>query len=181
MYTWNVHYITYKAQLSSKSRHTEAVFHLNNRLNKRNLNTFNRIFISNTPVLALKISKRGMGVYFGTPCYGHGYTLNCLFVYLGIPGTRPLFMRKHTRFQEFSSGGGGGGVPGQSDKKSSDNVFFLVLSLFYRSQMVNLKEIYHFSRFQKGSNILQGRGVQLFPGGGGGVQLRIPYRNPYNL
>ena len=28
------------------------------------------------------------------------------------------------------------GGPGQSDKKSSDNFFFLVLSLFYRSQMV---------------------------------------------
>ena len=72
------------------------------------------------------------------------------------------------------------GGPGQSDtKKSSDNVFFffLVLSLIYRSQMVNFKEIYHFSRFQRGSNIFQG-GVQLFPGG---VQLLIPYRNPYNL
>ena len=48
-----------------------------------------------------------------------------------------------------------GGGPGQSDKKSSDNVFFvyfLVLSLFYRSQMVNFKEIYHFSRFQRGSD-----------------------------
>ena len=33
--------------------------------------------------------------------------------------------------------------------------------------MVNFKEIYHFSRFQRGSNIFQG-GVQLFPGGGGG-------------
>ena len=32
--------------------------------------------------------------------------------------------------------------------------------------MVNFKEIYHFSRFQKGSNIFQG--VQLFPRGGGG-------------
>ena len=71
------------------------------------------------------------------------------------------------RIQEFSSGGGGGGGGlGQSDKKSSDNVFFFfffffffVLSLFYRSQMVNFKENYHFSRFQ---------GVQLFPGGGGG-------------
>ena len=30
----------------------------------------------------------------------------------------------HARIQEFSSGGGGGGGgPGQSDKKSSDNVF----------------------------------------------------------
>ena len=76
--------------------------------------------------------------------------------------------------RNFSQGG-----PGQSDQKSSDNVFFcfffspqlilqksngqfqrnlsfLVLSLFYRSQMVNFKEIYHFSRFQRGSNIFQG-------------------------
>ena len=43
--------------------------------------------------------------------------------------------------------------------------FFLVLSLFYRSQMVKFKENYHFSRFQRGSNIFQGGGVQLFPGG----------------
>ena len=60
-----------------------------------------------------------------------------------------------------------GGGPGHSDKKSSDVLFFLlffflVLSLFYRSQMVNFKEIYHFSRFQRGSNIFQG---------GGGEQL----------
>ena len=71
----------------------------------------------------------------------------------------------------------GGGGPGQSDKKSSDNVFFFffsVLSLFYRSQMVNFKENYQFSRFQ-GSNFFQGGG------GGGGVQLLITYRNPYNL
>ena len=67
------------------------------------------------------------------------------------------------------------GGPGQSDKKSYDNVLvffvlFLVLSLFYRSQMVNFKEIYDFSRFQRGSNFFQE-----------GVQLLIPYRNPYNL
>ena len=42
----------------------------------------------------------------------------------------------HARIQDFSTeggggGGGGGGGPGQSDKKSPDNVFFLVLSLFY--------------------------------------------------
>ena len=33
----------------------------------------------------------------------------------------------HARIQDFSSGGGGGGGgggPGQSDKKSPDNVFF---------------------------------------------------------
>ena len=57
-----------------------------------------------------------------------------------------LTIGKHgtdARIQEFSSGEGEG--PGQSDKKSSDNDF-LVLSLFYISQMVNFKEIYRFSR-----------------------------------
>ena len=79
------------------------------------------------------------------------------------------------RIQEFSSVGGGGGGPGQSDKKALTTIF-LVLSLFYRSQMVNFKEIYRFSRLQMGSNFFQG--VQLFPGG---VQLIIPYGNPFNL
>ena len=32
--------------------------------------------------------------------------------------------------------------------------------------MVNFKETFHFSRFERGFNIFQG--VQLFPGGGGG-------------
>ena len=68
-----------------------------------------------------------------------------------------------------------GGGPGQPGKKALTTIF-LVLSLFYRSQMVNFKEIYRFSRLQMGSNFFQG--VQLFPGG---VQLLIPYRNPYNL
>ena len=70
----------------------------------------------------------------------------------------------------FVRGGGGGVVQVSLTKRSSDNLtcFFLVLSLFYRSQMVNFKEIYHFSRSQRGSNIFQGEGVQLFPGGGGG-------------
>ena len=60
------------------------------------------------------------------------------------------------------------GGPGQSDKKEAlITFFFLVLSLFNRSQMVNFKEIYHFSWFQRGSSIFQGGGgVQLFPGGG---------------
>ena len=75
------------------------------------------------------------------------------------------------------------GGPGQSDKKKLCPFFFffLVLSLFYRNQIINFIEIYHFSRFQRGSNIFQGGGgggVQLFPGG---VQLFIPYRNTYNL
>ena len=38
--------------------------------------------------------------------------------------------------------------------------------------MVNFKEIYHFSRFQRGSNIIRGGGgFQLFPGGS---RLLIP-------
>ena len=72
----------------------------------------------------------------------------------------------------------------QADKKSSNNGFFgvfLVLSLFYRSQMVNFKEIYHFSRFQMGSNIFQ-RGSNIFQGGptfsrgggGGGSNCLFP-------
>ena len=71
---------------------------------------------------------------------------------------------------------GGGGLVNLTKKLT----FFKVLSLFYRSQMVILKENYHFSKSQMGSNIFQvgGGGGQLFPGGGGGVQLLIPYRNP---
>ena len=76
---------------------------------------------------------------------------------------------------------GGGGVQVSLTKKALTTFFFfLVLSLFYRSQMVNFKEIYHFSRFQRGSNIFQGGGESNFFQGGG-VQLLIPYRNPYNL
>ena len=80
-------------------------------------------------------------------------------------------------------GGGGGGGPRQSDKKSSDSVvclffaFFLVLGLVYRSQMVNFKEKYHFSRFRSGSKFFQGGPTF----SRGGVQLLIPYRNPNNL
>ena len=81
-----------------------------------------------------------------------------------------LTVDKHdtdARIQEFSSGGGGKG-PGQSDKKALTTIF-LVLSLFYRSQMVNFKEIYRFSRLQMGSNFFarsnffQGVSNCLFP------------------
>ena len=66
---WHSYGRTYKAQLSSKSMRTEAVFHLNSRLNaplylKRHLNTFIRIFTRNTSVIALKISKKGGGRVF---------------------------------------------------------------------------------------------------------------------
>ena len=67
-------------------------------------------------------------------------------------------VQAHARIQEFSSGGGGG--PGQSDKKAlTFFVVFLVLSLFYRSQVANSKENYYFK-------VPEGGG-QLFPGGRG--------------
>ena len=61
------------------------------------------------------------------------------------------------------------GGPGQSDKKALMFFFFflfffLVLSLLYRNQIVNFKEIYHFLRFQRGSNIFQW-GSNFFQGG----------------
>ena len=99
-------------------------------------------------------------------------------------------MRGSRNFRQVGGGGGGGGggrVNINLPKKALTTlfvcfyVFFLVLSLFYRSQMVNFKEKCNFSRFQRGgSNFFQrGGGVQLFPGGG--VQLPIPYRDLYNL
>ena len=66
------------------------------------------------------------------------------------------------------------GGPGQSDKKKSSDNVFLVLILFYRSQMVNFKEIYHFSRFQRGFNIFQGGGGSNFFQGGGGSNCIFP-------
>ena len=54
----------------------------------------------------------------------------------------------------FVGGGGGGGVHVNLTKKALTTLlhffsFFLVLSLFYRIQIVNLKEKYHFSRFRR--------------------------------
>ena len=69
-------------------------------------------------------------------------------------------------FVEGGGGGGGGGGSTSIQQKSFDNVFFsLVLSLFYRSQMVNFKENYDFSRIRRGSNLFQ-VGAHLFQGGG---------------
>ena len=56
---------------------------------------------------------------------------------------------------EGVGGAGWGEGPGQSDKKALTTIF-LVLSLFYRRQMVNFKEIYRFSRLQMGSNFFRG-------------------------
>ena len=52
--------------------------------------------------------------------------------------------------RNFRQGGPGPGI--------SDNVFFLVLSLFYRSQMVNFKENYHFQGSRGGPTISRGGG-----------------------
>ena len=69
-----------------------------------------------------------------------------------------LTVGKHgtdARIQEFSSGGGGGGGS-RSVWQKALTMTFLILSLLYRSQMVNFKEIYRFSRLQMGSNFFQG-------------------------
>ena len=79
---------------------------------------------------------------------------------------------------------GEGGGPGPSVIKISDSVFFLI-NLFYRMPIFYFKENYTFILFQgsRGApTFFPGGGVQLFLRGGGmGVQLLIPYRNPYNL
>ena len=81
---------------------------------------------------------------------------------------------------KFRQGGGGG--PGQSDKKSSDNVF-LVLSLFLRKSNGQFQRNLSFFKVTEGvQHFPGGGGVQHFPGGGSNLfQLLIPYRNPYNL
>ena len=87
-----------------------------------------------------------------------------LFEHHAIPCT-PCFPCADPGF--FVRGGGG---PGQSDKKSPDNVFFSPQLILLKSNGT------HFSRFQRGSNIFQG-----VPTLSKGVQLLIPYRNPYNV
>ena len=76
----------------------------------------------------------------------------------------------HARIQKFSSGG----VQVSLTKKALPTFFFfLVLSLFYRNQIVNFKEIYQFLRFQRGYNIFQG-GSNFFQWGGGGSNCIFP-------
>ena len=105
------------------------------------------------------------------------FRFSCL-VSLGLG----LFIAKalqwgHARIQQFSWGGGGEGDQVSLTKKAlTTYCFFLVLSLFYRSQMVNFKEIYHFSRYQRGSNIFQGggRGPTFSRGRGEGSNCLLP-------
>ena len=74
----------------------------------------------------------------------------------------------HSQIQGFLSGDGGGGSRPDGQKNSLDNVFILVLNLFYSLQsgssgfitektllFQDLEGVYHFP----------GGGVQLFPGG----------------
>ena len=83
--------------------------------------------------------------------------------------------------RNFCQGGGGGGVQVSLTKKALATFFFLVLSLFYSSQING--------PFQRNLSFFKvPEWVQHFPGGGGsnifqggGVQLLIPYRKPYNL
>ena len=94
-----------------------------------------------------------------------------------------LYIKIHARIQEFSSGG----VQVSLTKKTLDVFFFFffftVLSLFLQKSKGQLQRNLSFFKvsegvqhFPGGSNFFQGLG-----GGGGGVQLLIPYRNPYNL
>ena len=61
-----------------------------------------------------------------------GCTCLSLHCYLNTMLSR-VHLAFHARIQDFcqGGGGGGGGGAGQSDKKSPDNVVFLVLGLFY--------------------------------------------------
>ena len=86
----------------------------------------------------------------------------------------------HARIQEFSSGGGG---PVQSDKKALTTFFFLCPQLILQKSNGQFQRNLSFFKVPEGFNIFRGGGggggVQLFPGGG--VQLLISYRNPYNV
>ena len=81
----------------------------------------------------------------------------------------------------FSSGG-----PGQSDKKSSDNVFWVFFFLFFWSSAYFTEVKWLIKNKNKKTIIFQGsRGGPTFSRWGGnfsrGVQLLIPYRNAYNF
>ena len=82
----------------------------------------------------------------------------------------------HARIQEFSSGGG----PGQSDKKALATFFFESSAYFTEVKWLNSKKTIIFQGSRGGPTFSRGGGSNFFQGGGG-VQLLIPYRNPYNL
>ena len=112
---------------------------------------------------------------------GHPASFAHNFLFLRVPGcnsiadlslkivvwTHKFAVGTHARIQEFSSGGSRSVCQKKALTTFFFFFFFLVLSLFYRSQMVNFKEIYHFSSFQRGSNIFQGEGPTFSRVGGG--------------
>ena len=69
----------------------------------------------------------------------------------------------------------GGESPGQSDKKALTTIFFSPQLILQKSNG-HFKKNLSFFKAPDGSNFFQG--VQLFPGG---VQLLIPFRNPFDL
>ena len=87
---------------------------------------------------------------------------------------------RHARIKEFSSGGGG-------SRSVWQKKFWRFFFFFFSPQLILQKSN---GQFQRNLSFFKvpggGGGVQHFPGGvqlfpGGGVQLLIPYRNPYNL
>ena len=113
----------------------------------------------------LTIALRNPDILFWKQSRSAGYLITNTMVFIYCIIVEMELMRGSRNLRQ--------GGPGQSDKKN----LFLVLSLYYRSQMVNVKENYRFSR---GSNIFQGGGGGNFFQGGG-VQLLIHFRNQYNL
>ena len=77
---------------------------------------------------------------------------------------RSLINPIHARIQEFSSGGGG---PGQSDKKSSDNVFFFSPQLILQKSNGHFQRNLSFFKVPQGDQHLPGGGPT-FSGGTGG-------------
>ena len=78
---------------------------------------------------------------------------------------RPVYIG-HARIQEFSSGVGGGGSRSIWQKKALTTVFFSPQLILLKSNGL-FRRNYHFSRFQRGSNIFQGEGGPSFSRGGG--------------
>ena len=60
-----------------------------------------------------------------------------------------------------------GSGPGQSDKKSSDNVFFFSPQLILQKSNGQFQRNLSFFKVPEGVQHFPGGGVQLFPGGGG--------------
>ena len=77
------------------------------------------------------------------------------------------------------------GGPGQADKKALTTFFFFFFFFFFFQSSAYFTEVkwsiskksITFQGSRGGPTFSRGEGVQIFPGGG--VQLLIPYKNPY--